>query len=54
MPGEYSQNAYCVDVLRHGGEYFVVYEKEEIVRDEREYKEVTKYLFFESSQDWVK
>ena len=54
VPAEYSLNAYVVDVLRPGREYFAVYEKEQLAWEDKDYKEITKYLFFESGKDWVK
>ena len=54
VPGEYSLNAYVADVLQNKREYYAVYEKEQVVYEDKDYKEITKYLFFESGKDWVK
>ena len=54
VPAEYSVNAYAVDILHPGQEYFYVYEREELKRDNLDWKEITKYTFFESGKDWVK
>ena len=47
-------NAMAADVLVPGHEYFYVYEKEAIERENILYSEITKYVFFESGDSWVK
>ena len=54
VPGEYSLNALASDVLKDREEYFYIYEREDLLKDSRQYQEVTKYIFFESGTDWVK
>ena len=62
---EYSLNTPANLILQPGETYYFIYgkhdcsaadpqEKSEAIKDERQYEEIKKYMFYESGKMWVK